>query len=65
MNQHDALPYGWVRFYPHVTEPWPTFPMVGYFVETERTLSGDWSDNRCKSWLSFWLGAEGIPESML
>lgn len=60
----EVVPYGWHAFYPHVMEPWPTFPMVGYFLETEASLNGDWPCMRSTTLLSFWLGADGVPESM-
>ena len=55
--------HGWVRFYPHVIEPWPTLPVVGYFIERSEDGS-DWPIERAKSLLSFWLGEDGIPECM-
>lgn len=56
-------PYGWIRFYDHETEPWPTFPVVVYFIE--RSEDGcDWPMERNKSLLSFWLGWDAIPECL-
>ncbi len=56
-------PYGWVMFHPHTKEPWPTFPVVYYFVERSE-CGGDWPIERSKSLLSFWLGRDAIPECL-
>ncbi len=56
-------PYGWTRFHGHEIEPWPTFPVVVYFIE--RSEDGcDWPMERSKSLLSFWLGRDAIPECL-